>query len=124
MALLDVTDVLLDPEFMDTGLLCKRSIQSVGDNGRATNTVTATPFSAVVTSDDGDLLVIVADGERKKGSIMLHTTFRLSAGDGEDNIADVITWQGKDYTVSKVNNYSNFGRGFVAASCDLLPLAG
>lgn len=124
MALLDVTDVLLDPDFMDRGLVCKRTIQVVGDNGRPTDTVTVTTFSAVVTSDKGDIMERLAGGERKKGSIIVHTIFQLQAGDGPDQIADVITWKGKDYTVSNVNDYKHFGRGFVAATCDLLPLAG
>lgn len=124
MAQLDVTEILLDPDFMDTGLVCKRSTQTVGDNGRATNTATSTPFAGVVTSDKGDILERIAGGERKKGSITIHTMFRLTAGSGEDSIADIVTWQGRDYTVSNVNDYSHFGRGFVAASCDLLPLAG
>lgn len=124
MAQLDVTEILLDPDFMDTGLVCKRSVQTVGDNGRATNAVTSTPFAGVVTSDKGDILERIAGGERKKGSITIHTVFRLTAGSGEDSIADVVTWQGRDYTVANVNDYSHFGRGFVAASCDLLPLAG
>lgn len=124
MAQLDVTEVLLDPDFMDTGLVCKRSAQDVGNNGRAANTVTSIPFAGVVTSDKGDILERLAGGERKKGSITIHTMFLLTAGSGEDSIADIVTWQGRDYTVASVNDYSHFGRGFVAASCDLLPLAG
>lgn len=124
MAQLDVTEILLDPDFMDTGLVCKRSVQAIGDNGRATNVVTSTPFAGVVTSDKGDILERIAGGERKKGSITIHTMFRLTAGSGEESIADVVTWQGRDYTVANVNDYSHFGSGFVAASCDLLPLAG
>ncbi|WP_407733283.1 hypothetical protein [Pseudomonas citronellolis] len=124
MAQLDVTEVLLDPDFMDTGLVCKRSTQTVGDNGRADNAVTSIPFAGVVTSDKGDILERLAGGERKKGSITIHTMFRLTAGSGEDSIADIVTWQGRDYTVASVNDYNHFGRGFVAASCDLLPLAG
>lgn len=124
MAQLDASEILLDPDFMDTGLVCKRFLQVVNDHGRAQNTQTVTPFAAVVTSDKGDILERIAGGERKKGSITVHTMFRLSAGNGEDSIADVVTWQGRDYTVANVNDYSHFGRGFVSASCDLLPLAG
>ncbi|MDW3684902.1 hypothetical protein RA280_24740 [Cupriavidus sp. CV2] len=123
MALLDVTDVLLDPDFMDAGLLCNRMAQTMGDNGRAANAVTQTPFAAVVTSDKGDILHRNADGSRIIGSITLHTPFRLIDGaDGQD--ADEIVWQGRAYTVVSVNDYSHFGRGFVCATCDLKPLSG
>ena len=30
MALLDVSDILCDPDFMDTGLVCERLTQTVG----------------------------------------------------------------------------------------------
>ena len=123
MAQLDVSDILLDPDFMDTGLLCKRSVQTVGDNGRTTTTDTSTPFAGVVTSDKGDILERLAGAERKKGSITIHTIFRLTAGEG-DTTADIVTWRGKTYTVSNVNDYQHFGRGFVCATCDLLPLKG
>lgn len=123
MALLDVTEVLFDPDFMDSGLVCKRSVQAVGDNGRTTTTDTVMQFSGVVTSDKGDILERLAGAERKKGSITIHTTFLLTAGTG-NTTADVVTWQGKNYTVSNVNDYGHFGRGFVCATCDLLPLAG
>ncbi|SEI98886.1 hypothetical protein SAMN04244579_02715 [Azotobacter beijerinckii] len=124
MALLDVTEVLLDPDFMDTSLVCRRMAQSVGDDGRAESVENQIPFAGVVTSDKGDILERLSGGERKKGSITIHTVFRLSSGSGSDGIADIVTWQGRDYTVSNVNDYNHFGRGFVAASCDLLPLAG
>jgi hypothetical protein len=123
MAQLDVSDVLLDPDFMDTGLICKRSVQTVGDNGRTTTSDTSTPFAGVVTSDKGDILERLAGAERKKGSITIHTIFPLTAGEG-DTTADIVTWRGKTYTVSNVNDYQHFGRGFVCATCDLLPLAG
>lgn len=123
MALLDVVDVILDPDFMDTGLVCNRMTQTVDERGRAVNAVTTIPFSAVVTSDQGDILQRLAEGSRIVGSILVHTTLRLR--DGEDGAdADEIVWRGRTYTVAKVNDYSHFGRGFVCATCDIKPLAG
>lgn len=123
MALLDVSEVLLDPDFMDTGLICTRSTQDVNDDGRTVLATTNTQFAGVVTSDKGDILERLAGAERKTGSITIHTIFRLVAGEG-DVTADVVTWRGKDYTVSNVNDYSHFGRGFICATCDLKPLKG
>ena len=37
---------------------------------------------------------------------------------------DSFVYQGKRYTVSNVSDYSHFGRGFTAASCDIIPLSG
>ncbi|MGN4066027.1 hypothetical protein ACS0Y7_15590 [Burkholderia gladioli] len=125
MAFLDVTDVLLDPDFMNLGLICNRMTQAVDQSGRATNTTTPITFAAVVTSDKGDILHRNADGSRIVGSITLHTPFRLRDG-GPDQTADAdeIVWKGATYTVVNVNDYSHFGRGFVCATCDLKPLTG
>ncbi|WP_281659644.1 hypothetical protein [Microvirgula aerodenitrificans] len=123
MARLDVSDVLLDPDFMDRDLICQRSVQTVGDNGWAEVTTTETTFAGVVTSDSGDILERIASGERIKGSITIHTRFGLSDG-AAGTTADVVVWQGRKYTVSNVNDYRHFGRGFVCATCDLMSLSG
>ncbi|MBN3822349.1 hypothetical protein G3O00_01795 [Burkholderia sp. Ac-20384] len=123
MALLDVVDVLLDPDFMDMGLVCNRMTQITDAHGRAQNTPTATTFAGVVTSDKGDLLHRNADGSRINGSITIHTPFRLIDGSAGFD-ADEIVWSGRAYTVVSVNDYSHFGRGFVCATCDLKPLSG
>lgn len=123
MAFLDVSDILLDPDFMDSSLVCERNVQTVGSNGMATNATTNTPFAGVVTSDNGDLLERNPDGERIKGNLTIHTRFQLDDG-GAGNTADIVQWQGRRYTVTVVNDWSHFGRGFVVASCDLIPLSG
>lgn len=123
MPQLDVSDVLLDPEFIDMSLVCVRQAQTVGNDGLAVNTPTSTPFYGVVTNDTGDLLERRADGERIMASITVHTKFRLTAG--KDGLsADIVTWDGDDYTVSAVANWSKYGRGFMMATCDLIPLSG
>jgi hypothetical protein len=38
--------------------------------------------------------------------------------------ADLVVWKGARYTVVNVDDYSHFGAGFVAATCDLIPVAG
>lgn len=123
MPLLDVSDVLLDPDFVDTSLICNRMAQTVDDNGVAADSVTSTPFSGVVTNDTGDILMRQAQGEHITGSITVHTKFRLT--DGTDSYsADEVVWLGATYTVSRVANWSTYGRGFVMATCDLKPLSG
>ena len=123
MALLDVSDVLLDPDFADARIQCLRNTQTVGDDGIGVNTAQTLRFTGVVTSNAGDLLKRQAQGEHIEGSITIHSRFLLSAG-GADQTADIVVWQGRRYTVSAVNDYSHFGRGFMAATCDLIPLSG
>lgn len=123
MPLLDVSDVLLDPMFQDTSLTCTRQAQTVDANGIASNTQTVTPFAGVVTNDAGDQLLRRPDGSRIEGSITIHTQFQLSDGRiGFDG--DLVSWQGRQYTVVNVRDWSTYGRGFVAAQCELIPLSG
>ncbi len=123
MPFLDVTEVLEDPDLADYSLVCTRQTQVVGNDGLAVNTSTTIPFSGVVTSDTGDVLERLAAGSYIKGSITIHTKFILRDGQsGED--ADLVKWQGRQYMVTDVNDYSAWGRGFVGARCELLPLSG
>jgi hypothetical protein len=122
MPLLDVAEVLLDPDFVDS-LVCTRNTQTVSEKGLATDVQTSTPFYGVVTNNTGDLLMRLAEGSRISGSITVHSQFNLIAGaDGID--ADIVTWDGRQYTVTNVGNWSRFGRGFTAANCELIPLSG
>ncbi|HEY8353592.1 MAG TPA: hypothetical protein VIK69_01080 [Methylophilaceae bacterium] len=122
MALLDVTDIVCDPDFIDT-LTLKRQTETIGTNGRATVATVSSTIFGVVCSDRGDILDRVTDAERVIGSIMVHTKATLRDG-GAGATADILTWGGRDFTVAEVFNYSHFGRGFTAARCEPLNLEG
>lgn len=122
MPLLDVTVAILDPMFLDV-LSLTRLAQSVGTNGRATNTPTTAPIYGVVTNDKGDMLNRTGDAGQVLGNITVHTLERLSAGT-ESTEADIVTWDGSDYTVDNVSNYSRYGQGFTACSCTVRPIQG
>lgn len=121
MARLDVSDVLLDPDFMDTGIVCNRTTVIVGNNGRSQETVTSTTFAGVVTTNSGLNMDRQPDGTLIKGAINIHTKFALTSG-GTEGKADEIVWKGKTYIVSQVMNNSHYGQGFVKAICELKPL--
>ncbi|OEY95987.1 hypothetical protein BJD20_12825 [Acinetobacter proteolyticus] len=121
MARLDVSDVLLDPDFMDTGIVCNRTAVIVGNNGRSQETITTTTFAGVVTTNSGLNMDRRPDGTLIKGAINIHTKFALSSGNTETK-ADEIVWQGKTYIVSQVLDNLHYGQGFVKAICELKPL--
>jgi hypothetical protein len=123
MPLLDVSDILMDPDFQDRGLVCERNTSIVSSGGVGSVVAELIPFDAVVTSDKGDVLNRSASGERIVGSIIVHTSLKLIAGT-LGFTADIVQWDDRRYTVSDVKNYSRYGHGFVAATCDLLPLSG
>lgn len=120
---LDVSDVLLDPDFMSKGIDCKRTAVVLGDNGRSQTTTTNSKFNGVVTSNDGFKLDRKPDGTVIKGAINIHTRFVLTEGDA-DHQADEITWQGREYIVSQTLPNTQYGRGFIKAICILKPISG
>ena len=67
MARLDVSDVLLDPDFMDTGIICNRTSVIVGNNGRSQESTTSTTFTGVVTTNSGLNMDRQPDGTLIKG---------------------------------------------------------
>lgn len=123
MPLLDVSEILTDIDFLERNLTCLRMMQKVGTNGIAVNTAVPIPFNGVITQVDGLDLRRGPDGEVITGSILICTRFRLL--DGKSGFtADVVLRETRQYVVANVLPYSKYGRGFVEATCDLLPLAG
>lgn len=123
MPTLDVSDVLLSPEFLDTSLTVKRNAQTVDDDGFASNTTTVTPFGGVVTVDRSLEARRMQAGQVISGAILIVTVFRLTSGNtGID--ADIVTYRGREYRVTFVDPYTAYGAGFVQAHCELQPFDG
>lgn len=123
MPTLDVTDVLLSPEFLDTTLVAKRNEQTVDKDGFPKNITTETPFGGVVTVDRSLEARRMQAGQVINGAILIVTTYRLSSGNtGID--ADIVTYRGRDYRVTFVDPYTAYGAGFVQAHCELQPFDG
>lgn len=122
MPFLDVSDLLADPDFAES-LTCVRRDQSVGADGMAGVTTSDIPFIGVVTSNEGAVLDVVAQGQRIEGSITVHTRFRLRDG-GAGAAPDHVLRGGREYIVDAIHDYSRYGAGFVAADCRIKPLSG
>ncbi|GAC1042261.1 hypothetical protein [Rhizobium sp. No.120] len=114
MPLLDVTDVLSDPDFADT-ITVTRTTQSGFDHGRPiVTTQTFSNVTAVVTAGQGDILKYFPEMTNIQGAILIHTTFLLTSA-SETTQADIVTWQGRGYQVTGLNDWSTFGTGFIMA---------
>lgn len=120
---MDVSDCLTDPDFCDRTLVCERNALSTDNSGRGALSTEFFPFSGVVTSDKGELLQRGAVGEHATDNISVITRFNLRDA-GIAATADVVQWNGKRYTVTKVNDYSTYGVGFVECICEMIPLSG
>ena len=120
---LDLTDVISDPDFCDSEIMCTRGASSVNSQGITQLSKTNFNFVGVVTSARGYDLERLAIGQHVTGSISIITMFRLQDGT-IGNTADVVTWDGNTYTVTDIQPYKRFGAGWVEAICELIPLSG
>ena len=126
MPFLDVTDVLFDIDFATTFDVA-RTTTSAGDNGETVSA--AATFAGqigVVTPANSNDLKRMAETERLTGAIAIHTTFRLTSGgaqpDGTTATADIVTWQGRQYSIFTADDWTQFGAGFVRATATMLSL--
>ncbi|MEQ1964649.1 head-tail adaptor [Xenorhabdus khoisanae] len=123
MPLLDVSDILLDPDFVDTSLICHRNTQTTDDDGFTQNSPQDMPFAGVVTVDRALEARRMEAGQTISGAILIVTQFRLTQGQpGLD--ADIVTYQGRQYRVTFVDPYTAYGMGFVQTHCELVPFDG
>lgn len=123
MALLDVTEVLTDPLFVERGLVRIVSTETVNEDGMAVYATAETSFVGVVTNDSGDILRRNPNAQYVAGSITIHTRQQLNAATAGTD-ADMIVWRGMKYTVTEVQDYGHFGRGgFCAVTCVPVSLA-
>ncbi|UPS64390.1 head-tail adaptor [Providencia rettgeri] len=123
MPLLDVSEILLDPDFVDMSLVCHRSTQVTDDDGFTTNSTQNLHFAGVVTVDRSLEAKRMEAGQAIGGAILIVTQFRLTQGyQGVD--ADIVTYQGRKYRVTFVDPYTAYGAGFVQAHCELMEFDG
>jgi hypothetical protein len=125
MPTLDVTEVLGSPEFQDNFLVTQTAFV-IGAGGTGSSTVTG-PFAAQgVVIPGKSSLQRNSDGERVTAYLDVYTTYPLTNGLKTDDVssreADIVTWRGRQFTVMGIDDFTNFGAGFIHASCDLLPL--
>lgn len=115
MPSLDVSEVLLSPEFASRVRVIRRN-ETIDANGRATSTPTI--FDGVVAvittsppgnSDNRD------DAQMMPRSIKIRTIFRLR-GVGPGINPDLVVADGITYTVNSILPWTKFGRGFTSAT--------
>lgn len=124
---LDVNDLILDPEVAATGFQVLRRRETVTDQGRTSvNIATYAAFGSIVPSGDNSLIREEGYGIGAK-TINVITNFwlRHQAQDGPGGYRyqpDIVVWNGNKYLVKAVNDYSQFGQGFVEAECSSMDM--
>ena len=118
MALIDVSELLTDPDFTNTVTLIRRS-STVNTYGENTMIETPSTITAVVQGANTESLERVPEGARLSDLIDVYYKGQLTA-ESPGGYADVIVWQGKRYQVFEVvEDFMNYGAGFTKAVCKL-----
>lgn len=114
MALIDVTALLVDPDFASV-FHVERRIQYIDDHGRAIESRERFyDCSGSIQPISGKTLDLFPDLIRSSDQLEIWTTTRLSAPT-ERTAGDIVIWQEREYTVDAVRDWSDWGAGFVVA---------
>lgn len=111
MALLDVSPILLDPDFTEL-VTVRRRLQNVDMYGRPN--VIETDYNnivAVVTAGNPNDLKREDDYAAYMRSITVVLQFRIR-GQTEGYLPDIIVWRGNNFIVDSFDPYPQFGNGF------------
>lgn len=118
MALIDVSELLTDPDFTNTVTLIRRA-STVNTYGENVMTETQSTITAVVQGANTESLERVPEGARLSDLIDVYYKGQLTA-ESPGGYADIIVWQGKRYQVFEVvEDFMNYGAGFTKAVCKL-----
>jgi len=115
MALIDVSELMTDPDFTNTISLTRRT-QTISDYGEITLTGTSTNMTAIVQAGNGETLARNPDYSVMTDWITIYAKFDFRA-DGNGYFADLVTWGGHDFQVKSVTDFMNWGEGYTRADC-------
>lgn len=122
MPLLDVSEILADPDFAaDDGFAVTRRVATANTYGETTITETAYTAAGVVLAGGGDTLTTLQDAQQAASTIEIYTPFKLVVATGT-TLADLVEWQGTIYVVSAIQDWGAFGAGFYHATCTMRDL--
>jgi hypothetical protein len=119
MPLVDVTELLTDPDIAGQFFTIIRRQEIVNNFGESTWVIQKIPTIGSV-QPSGDNSLIREDGlDAQSDSIKLCTTFRLRGVSKGPNASrfkpDIVLWMGNYFEVITVNSWSDFGAGLIDA---------
>lgn len=118
MPALDVSDAILDVEFIDTLSIIRRPY-TTDSHGRVTVTPQNLTATGVVTQGSPNPFEQVADDQYGKTALTVHAyNFQLfdpTTGPLNNYQPDILVYQGNHYVITNVLNWSRYGVGFTMA---------
>lgn len=116
MALLNVSDVIDDPDFWSDAVLIQ-TIVEVNSVGIAQAIQNGAAFTGVIWQGGGTGLVQNGEGDLVEGDLMIITRYPIDTGKREI-AADGVIFAGLPYTITNAQLWP-FGDGFTQATCKL-----
>lgn len=118
MALIDVSDLLLDPDFTNVVTLIRRT-STINTHGEHEMTESPCNIVASVQDINTEDLVRLPEGARLQDLITVYYRGDLQP-ESKGGYSDLIVWQGRRYQVRTVDEeFMNFGAGFTRAICSM-----
>lgn len=121
MPLIDVTDVLLDPEIAGETFRVIRRQETVNSLGRSVHTLIRYWATGSVTPTGDNSLIREVAFQTQNKTIKVITTFELR-GEGKDRAGnhyqpDIVVWNHDAFLVKTINDWSRYGAGMIEADC-------
>lgn len=125
MPTLDVSELLTDPTFVQT-ITVIRQREVVGEDGRTTKEYETIPdvVASVQPKDTaigGNSLSRESDSEYRGAALDVFTKFRLRSvsreGAEEQYQPDIVVYKHDHYLVVLLNDFSDYGDGYIHAEC-------
>lgn len=130
MALLDITQLLSDPDFYDTFYYQQRPTviaTSGSTQGAPTETDGPLILARGVVMHGKQSRILSADGSRVTAFIEIWTQAPVSAGykidDANFRSPDFVYWKGRKYLVAVQKDYTDWGNGFFYIEADLVTVS-
>ena len=120
MPLVDVNDLLVDPDIAGQLFTVLRRQQQVNNFGEMTWLTQRIPAVGSIQPTGDNQLIRQEGADAQADTIQIVTSFRLrGVASGPNNTQfkpDMILWQGNFYEVFVINSWSDFGRGLIDAT--------
>ena len=113
-------DVLMDPVIAATRFVVVRRRSWTDRNGIAQKSEERASALGSVTSVESDLERLDDSQSQTKVLLVITKFFLRAAAQDSDGVQwqpDLVLWQGNYYLVHSIEDFSQFGGGFVAAKC-------
>ena len=108
---MNVTDAIFDPELGMTDFTVSRIVYTRTASGTTSQAATSSALGTIHPAA-AEELQLLPEEERGETAIVIHTDFALSTGEDKGKRftgPDRITWNGRDWRVVAVRDWSMFG---------------